>query len=232
MPTPVEVRDEINACISKLVQMGLCDDQNFACVRRRAGDVTEVTFDTAEAMTVVLKNVDYSHVYRMLRADRLFSALLPDTAMLQLNYEFNGRDLMRSRLAFLPSPDLRNFQSDPEIYLEDVIFAEVVGVQIVPFPLRFDYDARPGVFRSLDHPKSHLTLGQYENCRIPLTGPMPPAHFFDFILRNLYHTAFLQYAQQLPRTGLEFESCISAEEEAVIHMRVPRELHRSANWRG
>ena len=51
----------------------------------------------------------------------------------------------------------------------DEIYADVVGREVVPFPLRFDYDARVKK-QEVYHPACHLTLGQYTNCRIPVSS--------------------------------------------------------------
>jgi hypothetical protein len=44
--------------------------------------------------------------------------------------------------------------------MADEMYAEVIMKNIVPFPLRFDFDSRTGVVRELEHPVSHLSLGQ------------------------------------------------------------------------
>ncbi len=136
-------------------------------------------------------------------------------------YVFVGGVLERHRLAFFPAPHLEEFQNNPDIYLEDEIFADIVAKSIVPFPVRFDYDTRDGIHCELTHPKSHLSLGQYENCRIPVTAPMTPFGFIDFVLRNFYHTAFDRYAEKLPPRGGSFEESILPAERGVVHVVVP-----------
>lgn len=68
---------------------------------------------------------------------------------------------------------------------------------------------------------SHLTLGQYENCRVPVTAPLTPYWFVAFVLRNFYHTAFTCYAQDLPLFDNDFEETIDPTERSVIHVQVP-----------
>ncbi len=82
-----------------------------------------------------------------------------DGALIQMSYEFSNFSLQRHRLAFLPSPVLEEFQTAPQAYLDDEISADITMRNIVPFPFRFDYDARDGHFAEMVHPKSHLTLG-------------------------------------------------------------------------
>jgi hypothetical protein len=106
--------------------------------------------------------------------------------------------------------------------MEDEIYADIVAKNIVPFPIRFDYDTREGIYKELEHPKSHLCLGQYENCRIPVSSPLTPFHFMQFILRNFYHTALQKYADRLPSFIHAFGETIVGDEKRVIHVQVPQ----------
>ena len=74
---------------------------------------------------------------------------------------------------------------------------DVIKKNIVPFPIRFDYDCRDEVVVNITHPKSHLTLGQYQNCRVPVSAPLTPYIFALFILRNFYNTAFNKYSEKI-----------------------------------
>jgi hypothetical protein len=226
MPRAHRTLTEINRVVAHLVEASLANDQNFSFLRELGANRTEVTFNGAEYLTVGLKNLDYVEVYDALRAERAYTVLLPDGAMLQFNYQFLGDDLEKHRLAFWPSPHLEQFQNDPDIYLEDSIFAEIVSRRVVPFPIRFDHNSNDQVVEEMRHPVSHLTLGQYENCRIPLSAPLPPAHFMDFILRNFYSTAFSEYANGLPRFPNSFDDCISENELELIHLRIPQSIYR------
>ncbi len=113
-----------------------------------------------------------------------------DGALIQMSYRVKNDLVETHRLAFFPSPYLEGFQNEPDLYIEELVYAEVIWKNIVPFPLRFDFDSREGVYEELRHPKSHLTLGQYKNCRIPVCAPLTPYHFVSFLLRHFYHTAY------------------------------------------
>src|SRR5690606_32666839 len=107
-----------------------------------SGSHTEVTFPGATHMSVALKDKAYVEIYEALAAERAYAALLPDGAMLQMSYTFNGAKLERHRLAFFPSPYLEDFQRDPDIYMQEGMYSDVVGRNVVPFPIRFDFDCR------------------------------------------------------------------------------------------
>jgi hypothetical protein len=221
MSTINQVVADINALIAALVEVGLAGDQNFAFQRPSREGRREVTFPKSEYVSVALKNLGYSEIYALLAQERAYNAKMPDGAIVQMSYEFKGESLIRHRLAFFPSPSLEEFQNNPELYLEDELYADVVARNLVPLPVRFDYDDRDAVHQELTHPKSHLTLGQYENCRIPVTSPVPPSWFMDFILRNFYHTAFQRYCDDLPECGGVFERSIRPSEQDVVHVVIP-----------
>lgn len=221
MPTPNQITDQINRLVRYLVEVGLADDQNFAFQRTGSGGLVETTFRRAKQISIALRDRPYGEIYRHLIQERAYNVKLPDGAMLQMMYEFSSATLRRHRLAFFPSPYLEEFQNNPDIYLNDDIYADVVARSIVSFPIRVEYDARDDFHQKLVHPKSHMTLGQYENCRIPVTAPMTPIRFVDFILRNFYHTAFNRYADKLPKLSGAFPETIVLSERSVVHVVVP-----------
>ena len=159
MPTALVLRNQINDIIGYLVETGLVQDQNYVFLRQLSSTRVEVTFPRAEHLSIALKDQAYSEVYDVLAAERALVIKLPDGALIQMQYTFEGGDLEKHRLAFFPSPHLEEFQNNPEVYLDDDIYADVVARNIVPFPIRFDFDS---VFKELEHPKSHLSLGQYQ----------------------------------------------------------------------
>jgi hypothetical protein len=222
MPTPSRTLKQINAILVYLVKTGLASDQNLPLVRNGPGKVSEVTFKNANGVSIALKNLSYGEIYDELAKNRVFSVKLPDGALVQMMYLFKGQGLRQHRLAFFPSPYLEEFQKSPEIYLQDEVFADIVARNIVSFPIRFDFDhGRTHREGEANHPHSHLTLGQYQNCRIPVSAPLSPFRFVDFILRNFYHTAHIKYANQLPASDWIFDECILDSDCELMHMRVP-----------
>ncbi len=109
---------------------------------------------------------------------------LADGALVQLLYETHDDKIVSHRLAMFPSRDLESFQNEPELYQSDNIFADILSRSIVTFPVRFDYN-RSDI---QGHPNSHLSLGQYKNCRIPVYGPIMPKTFINFILKSFYNS--------------------------------------------
>ena len=219
MPSPESVRSEIGRIIRQLVNVGLADRQHGVFRRSLGQGLEEVTFDGARQVSIAFRDRDYRDIYADLLAAQAFVVMMPDGALLQMWYLFSGEELQQHRLAMFPSPDLEEFQNSPELYLEDAVYSEVVARSIVPFPFRFDYD-RDAV-QDGTHPKSHLTLGQYARCRIPVTAPVTPCWFIDFVLRNFYNAAFRQYADQLHSCSDSFVRSITSAESRLVHVAVP-----------
>lgn len=221
MHTPGQIEQQINKLIASLVNLGLCDLQFYAFRRPGAGNLIEITFAEAAHISTALKATPYREIYDYFMEKDAYNVRMLDGSLIQMMYLFADRELQKHRLAFFPPPAPDEFQSIPEFQEDDGIHAARFAVSSVPFPLRFDYDASNERHREIVHAKSHLTLGQYENCRIPVTAPMTPRWFIDFILRNFYDTAARSYADELPAYGRSFAQSIFPVERKVVHLAVP-----------
>ena len=167
-----------------------------------------------------MKNLPYSEIYHELKRTQSYNLKMIDGALIQFMYRFVDNKLISHRRAFLPSPDLNEFQNNPDIYETDEIYADVILKNIVTLPLRFDFDISDEIFEELHHPKSHLTLGQYLNCRIPVSAPVTPWAFMDFVLRNFYNTAHRRFCSGMTKFTDKFHSTITNREKDVIYIKV------------
>ena len=219
MTVAKEIKKQIGLLVAYLVENGIAIDQNFP-VFRELGDGQSEVVDSSASHARLLKDIVYKELYTVLRRERVYSVLMLDGAMLQIRYQFLGDKLQRSRLAFFPSPFVYSFGEGPELYASDALYANSLDQNAVPCPLRFDFDDRAGVWREGEHPKSHLTLGQYKECRIPLSHPVGPDHFIDFILRHFY-ADLLSRSPELPIFKMAFTGCITQEEKAMLYLSVP-----------
>ena len=212
---------QIDNIVLYMMDTGLSDDQNFPYLDDRERPLIRVGFPGAEHVGIALRDRPYEEIYKDLLHSRAFNIKMLDGALIQMTYQFTHGGLLNHRLAFFPSPSLGEFQNDPQSYFEDDLYADIVANNIVHVPLRFDYDVSDELHQVLTHPKSHLTLGQYRNCRIPVSAPLTPLQFIDFLLRSFYHTAYQNYASKLPTASARFPISIHAEERNVVHMVVP-----------
>ena len=212
------VYSQINTITEKLIAVGLSVRQNFASCKPLGRDSYEIGYTGMRDLSVVLKNLEYTKVYQELDNSENYNIKMIDGALIQLLYTYESSILSSHRLAFFPSPFLHNFQNEPEIYEEDEIYADIIAKNILPVPVRFDYD--PENYQELDHPKCHLTLGQFKNCRIPVSSPIMPSIFIAFILRSFYNTAFRKFTDEINFSSRLFEETISPMEKRIIHLAI------------
>lgn len=187
--TPKELFTQINDLTSCLIASSISSDQNFPSLNENK-HIIEINPSVKNSdNSVFLKSLSYSDIYEKLNKDRNYNIKTIDGALITLQYRFLSNELLAHRLAFFPNPDLDNFQQEPEVYLEDEIFADIINRRVIAIPFRFDYDkdsAKPQI-----HPKCHLTLGQYPDCRIPVSSPLTPYQFINFIISNFYNSSKL-----------------------------------------
>jgi hypothetical protein len=104
--------------------------------------------------------------------------------------------------------------------MKDAIYVDIVSRRIVPFPIRFDFDA--GSHKDVIHPKSHVTFGDIKDCRVPVTSPLSPRWFVEFVLRNFYQTEQHDFISDLPTHRVKLAASITDNERKLIHLSIPR----------
>ena len=200
--TPSGATSQINRLLIPLIESGLAIDQTSA-FRRTLGDgVVEVTFPNADELRLALGFRSYPQIYETLAGARAYTVLLDDGALVQMQYRFGTKGLLHHRLALLGAPT-----------------GEVGTTGGSATVLRFDFDVQEHPGGRVVHPKSHLTIGLCEHCRIPVSSPLTPAQFLRFILRNFYPPD----GPSLPSFGAKFAECISQPERQIVHMVVPQD---------
>jgi hypothetical protein len=210
---------EMQQVTARLVESGLADDFNMAYAADRGGHMVVESCEIDYAS--MLKDRSYADLYTYQRDLRAFAVKMLDGALVQMVYEFKSGRLIRSRLAYLPSPDLLDYDNNTELYDEDSIFADIVEVRGPIIPLRFDFDVRPGVQREQVHPASHLTFASFKDCRIAATGPLAPWLFMDFVLRSFYSRGLSKLDPAAPTDSHRMAATITAGEADLVHIGVP-----------
>lgn len=213
---PQNILKQIERLTVDVIEAGICDAQNFPALTQKPGRISEIGISSVDN-SIFLKNIPYSEMYSELLKRKHYNLKMIDGALISLLYRFRNNDIIAHRLSFFPAPNLEVFQNEPELYLEDEIYLEFLDKRIVTVPLRFDFDSGEA-FVPVEHPKSHLTLGQYKNCRIPVSSAVSPYQFMEFILRNFYHTVQNKSCVKLTKYTDKFEKSIVSEEEALVHI--------------
>jgi len=218
--TPKNINASIRNLTASLIEKGICTDSNFPSSRNTRKGV-EIAFSGAENISFLIKDIAYLEIYKELKDTRSFNMKFIDGSLLQMMYFFGDDYLLQHRLAFYPSPELPSFQDEADSYMQDELFIDIIQRKIIPFPLRFDFDVRKDIYVEVTHPKSHLTLGDVKDCRIPVSAPLTPYWFVDFILRNFYQTKRYDFIKGLPQDGIKISPSISEMEKNLIHMVIP-----------
>lgn len=216
-------RRECIDLIGYLVEHSLVDDQNTPARRARGHGIVALESDYWADPPRMQRKVPYAVLYDDLVDARAYDLRFLDGALAQVQYEFdsNGAKLRRARVAFLPSPDLTPYQEDPGLYLHDEVYGDVVDPRVVPVPLRFDFDSRANVVKDFLHPHSHMTIGQYPHCRVPLSSALTPHFFVELILRSFYRTNTKLHTDTLPTPRVHMPKTITPKEERYAHLALP-----------
>lgn len=213
-----DIFQDIQSLTTQLISISLSVQQNFPTISDIGNNIYEINYAGMSDISIALKNLPYEDIYNELERRKNYNIKMIDGALIQMLYRYEETTLVSHRLAFFPSPDLEAFQNEPKIYEEDEIYADILDKNIVAFPIRFDYD--PANFQEIEHPKCHLTLGQFKNCRIPVSLPLTPSIFMYFILRNFYNTAFQKYSDQINFQNMLFDETITDSEKSLLHIAI------------
>lgn len=215
-------RLEISEATSFLVERGLVDDQNTVTRRHGPGGSTLLESSYWSSAPRVQQKVRYDVLYAELKSGRFYDLKFLDGALVQMRFEFSRVNILeRAVLRYLPSPILTSYQEDPDLYLNDEVYGDVVDIRTVTTPLRFDFDTDPNVVREVLHPASHLTIGQYPHCRIPATSPITPHYFLRLIVHGFYRTMDVLGTDGFPRPRAQVTQTISKSELQEIHIGHP-----------
>lgn len=176
-----DVRRQLEEVYRRAISTGISVKQHYPAVNRGAVN----TIGALNSNAAALKNVPYSDIYEELESNNQYHIKLPDGGLLIFQYTFDNQDvLLKHRLGYFPCPILPSQEEAPDLYARDELYGDLIAKRIVRFPIRFDFD--PICYRPVFHAHSHMTLGQFENCRIPASHPLPPNTFLNFIVRNFY----------------------------------------------
>ena len=219
MATAEDIAAEIRGLTVHLVDAAITRDYHWPRTRRRRA-MSTVSFANDRYVADAMKLDTYTHVYTHLAGRHAYNLMMLDGALVQFMYRFERRSLAGHRLAYLPTPDARQLH-DALSKSGDGHLMDVADRRAVPVPLRIDYDVSEGRHRPRTHPKCHLTLGEHRSCRIPVSSPMTPCRFMDFLLRSFYDDGERAYANHLPKSRCRFAPSIHAEEQQVVHVAVP-----------
>ncbi|MBN6516822.1 DUF2290 domain-containing protein [Acinetobacter pittii] len=191
---PDSILRQCKEVIDRLVLSGLSTEQSYPSARINTSGDYEIGFKKGIEISSALKNIPYQDIYTSVLEEKSYHVHLIDGGLISFSYIFEKKDdhfvLKKHRLSFYPSPSLPSFEDCPDLYEQDEIFLECTKKNLVKFPIRFDYDPKNHI--NVSHPASHVTFGQFLNCRIPVSMPVTPRKFILFLLRNFYYSGYVK----------------------------------------
>lgn len=178
-----KVFSEVGKVTSELIRCGLAEEYNFPMMKQN-----DIVWEKYQDVSLYLKNMDYVMIYNQMEKSHNYNFKLPDGGIFQLMYRFNrkGTELEAHRLGYYPSPSYEIYQNDPELYDADFIYGDILNKSVLPVVIRADYE-RKDIESDVHHPYSHITLGGYKNCRIPVNRPISPIKFVMFVMEHFYY---------------------------------------------
>ena len=184
----------------------------------------ELSWSSSEPLDIsfVLKNSDYAEIYKICCEKEAYNFMFIDGSLIQLMYRLDRRSqkIIAHRLAYLPNPNVEIYSNnenfDEDYYHSLDMFSEFIDKSSFPVPVRFDYDIDENYYVEGTHTYSHLTLGNYKNCRIPVNIPLTPYKFIDFILKNFYNDKYINFHDKCTNT---FENLLSEKEKKNIYFK-------------
>ena len=212
----------IKNILMELMYKSLCIDQNKPSKRNIQ---SEIIIDSGKKnddgfnMSYLMKdNVKYEDIYAYCLEHRHFICELFDGSLIQLMYVIKNGNIAKHNLSYFPNPDALNFMIANKENINNDYCDDINKINIVRFPLRFDYNT----IATNSEPLSHLTLGSFKNCRIPVTSPLLPRHFFDFILKFFYNAAYNSASINIAKNQICLPLTLTEDQKQDFHIFIPK----------
>lgn len=213
-----EIVRQIKSINSLLIETNLC--KSYRLVKEINGNIT---WEGYKNIAYVLGDFDYEAIYSQCIENRDYNFMFLDGAIIQMTYLVAHNEIVMHRLAFFPNLNHEKMD-DYNVFLEkyygDIQFSCIDNKNYINFPVRFDYNKNKVLGQN--HPYSHLTLGNYKNCRIPVSSPLSPNKFVFFILKNFYHDFYINEIEnkkdKLFACSMIRAKTISISEKKELHL--------------
>lgn len=206
---------QITKITTDLILQSLAVSENYPSYNKINGNQEEINI-TSSGRVNLNRSMPYEEKYNIFLENKFYNVKLIDGALLGMLYTFFQGKITKHMLFYFPAPHLEDFQNHPELYIEDDLYADILDKERILAPIRFDYDLNAA--KPVEHPRAHLTLGQYKHCRIPVSSPLSPYQFVIFIIRNFYSSELFQCNINV-RDG-KFEESLFEEEKSLTHLHI------------
>lgn len=216
MNNPKKILKEISRIQNVLIQHSILTHYRATVIKSNKRS-SKVEWDVVSDLSIVLKKLEYREIYDQIDVNQDYNFKLIDGTIIQMQYEFEGKSLFKHRLAMFPSPYLIDYEEEVDGYKYDLYMFDFLSGNKQTFPIRFDYNSEV-IASNFHHPKSHLSLGQVKNCRIPVNGPLSPMEFMVFIIEHFYNSYSELYKNSIGDRVCGLKDDILAIDRGKLHL--------------
>jgi hypothetical protein len=216
-------RTNLDEALSALASQELISLSNAHYVREIAAKMFKVKYNEATGMPAYPRcGFSFLEEYFFYRWS-VFSAVLNDGSLIQMDYDVDADGIVRHRLNFFPcvaSLNVANIdfeQSSIEDEVKRIIRTDPLE-HIRPYTaIRFDYERN---MPDQSHPACHATLLR-SDCRIPVSRPLSPSRFMRFICENFYPEIYGAVEESFQTLSFETEEDIADDFKHRMRLEIP-----------
>lgn len=177
------------------------------------GEVVEITHENKSNESNILydRHLPIEKIMDILLENKEYNLLLYDRSIIKYQLAIRNGKICKERLIFIKKHNY--LWTKDEINKKDIDdfgvdwFQEEISIPIV---IRIDYDSEN--YEDIIHPITHMTLSNYEECRIPMMGAVTLYNFVNFVL-NFFYNDNLNCASVFEETDIT----ISQNEKKRLH---------------
>ena len=183
-----EIQKDFNLVLNTLLEKKYMRDYNDFSVKDVNKKLSLVTRPNRQNESNILfdRETSISSIADILLCNREYNLLLYDKGIFQFEFEISNGKIIKERFVFIKKQN-KLWNKDEISFLDNDEIAEdwFINEIGIPIIIRIDFDEKNYV--EMKHPMSHMTISNYDECRIPMQGPISISKFVNFVLNIFYN---------------------------------------------
>lgn len=176
---------DIERTVGELYNLELIRDYHPSSIKKTGPDSGEISMSHHSDANNILfdKHLSAEEIIYTLLENQQYTVLLYDKAIIQVEFTFENNEVTKERLLFIKKhnriwkpKEIKDADEEDSDWFQDE--------KGIPVFIRFDFDLKN--HRECCHPISHLTISNYDSCRIPIKNAVSFSEFVKFIVRHFY----------------------------------------------
>ena len=183
-----KILDDYNFVLKELLKNNLYRDSNNLNVINCGANKEKITWSNKKEKNVMYDTyMDAQSMMENILLDNQYLIEMYDKSIFQFECIVENEEIMKMRMVFFKKDNIIwevnkiNIMEGNELEQDDW-FEQNFGM---PIMLRIDYD--PKEYVDIIHSKSHMTLFNSQNCRIPMKTYFMFSEFVYFVLNSFYN---------------------------------------------